>query len=188
MIGGRSIPSSTAANPKAVIAFSYGRNEQACVCEGIDDYTGGDTWSKQDLTRLTPEAPASSARRSLAWQDLLRQRLSRPGRCQPVQRSGTDRLDQHLQPPGWRLHARLAVGPQNRTAQGIRHRAVETGGSRREERLTRHASRRGRRRIRWWHHATLRLSQFCGRVLNIHELPKTHLVIRSLVLAVESDG
>ena len=25
-------------------------------------------------------------------------------------------------------------------------------------------------------------------VMNIHELPKTHLVIRSLVLAVESDG
>ena len=43
-----------AANPRAVIAFSYGGNEQACVCEGIDDFTGGDTWSKQDLTRLTP--------------------------------------------------------------------------------------------------------------------------------------
>lgn len=41
-------------NPKAVIAFSYGGNEQACVCEGVDDYTGGDTWSKQDLKRLTP--------------------------------------------------------------------------------------------------------------------------------------
>ena len=43
-----------AANPKAVIAFSYGRNEQACIRKGIDDYTGGDTWSKQDLSRLTP--------------------------------------------------------------------------------------------------------------------------------------
>ncbi len=43
-----------AANPKAVIAFSYGRNEQACIRQGIDDYTGGDTWSKQDLKRLTP--------------------------------------------------------------------------------------------------------------------------------------
>jgi hypothetical protein len=42
------------ANPKAVIAFSYGRNEQACIRKGIDDYTGGDTWSKQDLKRLTP--------------------------------------------------------------------------------------------------------------------------------------
>lgn len=41
-------------NPKAVIAFSYGGNEQACLCKGVDDYTGGDTWSKQDLTRLTP--------------------------------------------------------------------------------------------------------------------------------------
>lgn len=42
------------ANPNAVIAFSYGANEQACVCKGVDDYTGGDTWSKQDLKRLTP--------------------------------------------------------------------------------------------------------------------------------------
>ena len=44
------------ANPNAVIAFSWGANEQACVCKGIDDYTGGDTWSKQDLKRLTPKA------------------------------------------------------------------------------------------------------------------------------------
>jgi len=43
------------ANPKAVIAFSYGGNEQACVCKGIDDYSAGDTWSKQDLGRLTPK-------------------------------------------------------------------------------------------------------------------------------------
>jgi hypothetical protein len=43
------------ANPKAVIAFSYGGNEQACVRRGIDDYTAGDTWSKQDLNRLTPK-------------------------------------------------------------------------------------------------------------------------------------
>jgi hypothetical protein len=43
-----------AANPKAVIAFSYGQNEQACVCNGIDDFTGGDTWSKQDLNLFTP--------------------------------------------------------------------------------------------------------------------------------------
>jgi hypothetical protein len=42
------------ANPKAVIAFSYGRNEQACICNGVDNYTGGDTWSKEDLKRLTP--------------------------------------------------------------------------------------------------------------------------------------
>lgn len=42
------------ANPKAVIAFSYGGNEQACIHKGIDDYTAGDTWSKQDLRRLTP--------------------------------------------------------------------------------------------------------------------------------------
>lgn len=43
-----------AANPKAVVAFSYGANEQACIAKGIDDYTAGDTWSKQDLKRLTP--------------------------------------------------------------------------------------------------------------------------------------
>jgi len=42
------------ANPQAVIAFSYGRNEQACIRKGIDDFTGGDTWSKQDLKRATP--------------------------------------------------------------------------------------------------------------------------------------
>jgi alpha-L-fucosidase len=43
------------ANPKAVIAFSYGSNEQACILKGMDDYTGGDTWTKQDLKRLTPK-------------------------------------------------------------------------------------------------------------------------------------
>jgi hypothetical protein len=42
------------ANPTAVIAFSYGANEQACIKKGIDDYTAGDTWSKQVLERLTP--------------------------------------------------------------------------------------------------------------------------------------
>ena len=44
-----------AANPQSVIAFSYGSNEQACICVGVDNYTGGDTWSKQDLERLTPK-------------------------------------------------------------------------------------------------------------------------------------
>jgi hypothetical protein len=43
------------ANPKAVIAFSYGGNEFGCVNSGIDDYTAGDTWSKQDLNLLTPK-------------------------------------------------------------------------------------------------------------------------------------
>jgi hypothetical protein len=42
------------ANPKAVIAFSYGKNEFACVKPGIDDYTAGDSWTKQNLKRLTP--------------------------------------------------------------------------------------------------------------------------------------
>ena len=42
------------ANPQGVIAFSCGPNEQACMCKGVDDFTGGDTWSKQVLTRLTP--------------------------------------------------------------------------------------------------------------------------------------
>ena len=42
------------ANPKAVIAFSFGANEQGCLHRGIDDFTGGDTWSKQDLKHLTP--------------------------------------------------------------------------------------------------------------------------------------
>jgi hypothetical protein len=44
-----------AANPKAIIAFNYGANEQACLCKGVDDYTGGDTWSKQYLKQLTPQ-------------------------------------------------------------------------------------------------------------------------------------
>jgi hypothetical protein len=43
-----------AANPKAVIAFSYGSDEHACIRRGVDDYNGGDTWSKQDLTKLNP--------------------------------------------------------------------------------------------------------------------------------------
>ena len=43
-----------AGNPRSVIAFSYGPNEQACIVKGIDDFTGGDTWSRQDLKRLTP--------------------------------------------------------------------------------------------------------------------------------------
>ncbi len=50
------------ANPRAVIAFSYGHNEQACVCKGVDDYTGGDTWSKQDLKRLTPQLRPAQGR------------------------------------------------------------------------------------------------------------------------------
>lgn len=41
-------------NPHAVIAFSYGHNEHAGVHPGVDDFTGGDTWSKQDLVHLTP--------------------------------------------------------------------------------------------------------------------------------------
>jgi hypothetical protein len=49
------------ANPKSVIAFSYGHNEQACIRSGVDDYTGGDTWTKQDLKHLTPKfKPAQS--------------------------------------------------------------------------------------------------------------------------------
>jgi hypothetical protein len=42
------------ANPKAVIAFSHGDNEFAGVKPGIDDFTAGDTWKKQDLTKLLP--------------------------------------------------------------------------------------------------------------------------------------
>jgi hypothetical protein len=42
-------------NPKAVIAFSYGPREFGSIFPGIDNYTGGDTWSKQDLVKLTPK-------------------------------------------------------------------------------------------------------------------------------------
>lgn len=52
-------------NPKAVIAFSYGGDEQACIRRGVDDYTAGDTWSKQDLTRLTPTY--KPARGGILW-------------------------------------------------------------------------------------------------------------------------
>jgi len=53
------------ANPAALIAFSYGRNEQACICKGVDDFTGGDTWSKQDLARLIPAR--LPAQQGLLW-------------------------------------------------------------------------------------------------------------------------
>lgn len=43
------------ANPRSVIAFSWGSNRQACICKGVDDFTSGDAYKKQDLTRLTPE-------------------------------------------------------------------------------------------------------------------------------------
>ena len=35
------------ANPRVVIAFSFGGDEHACIRPGVDDYTAGDTWSKQ---------------------------------------------------------------------------------------------------------------------------------------------
>jgi len=48
-------------NPNAAIAFSFGGNEQACVSPGVDSFTGGDTWNKQDLPRLTPaKVPAQN--------------------------------------------------------------------------------------------------------------------------------
>jgi hypothetical protein len=43
------------ANPHAVIAISHGANEFECVKAGIDNFTAGDTWSKQDLIKLTPQ-------------------------------------------------------------------------------------------------------------------------------------
>jgi hypothetical protein len=54
-----------AANPRAVIAFSFGGNEHACIRPGVDDYTAGDTWSRQDLVRLTPEH--FPARNAILW-------------------------------------------------------------------------------------------------------------------------
>jgi len=49
------------ANRNAVIAFSWGANEQGCIRKGIDDYTCGDTWSKQDLKQLLPRTLPSQA-------------------------------------------------------------------------------------------------------------------------------
>ncbi|MBL7190024.1 MAG: alpha-L-fucosidase [Phycisphaerae bacterium] len=43
------------ANPRNVIAFSWGRNRQACLCRGVDDFTSGDSYTKQDLTQMTPK-------------------------------------------------------------------------------------------------------------------------------------
>jgi hypothetical protein len=40
---------------EAVVAFSHGKNNYSHVRIGLDDYTGGDTWSKQDLINLTPK-------------------------------------------------------------------------------------------------------------------------------------
>jgi hypothetical protein len=54
-----------AANPAAVIAFSYGSNEQACIRNGVDDFTGGDTWTKQDLAKLTPKI--KPAQEGILW-------------------------------------------------------------------------------------------------------------------------
>jgi hypothetical protein len=44
------------ANPKAVISLAYaGTSDFGPLKQGIDDYSGGDTWSKQDLTKLIPK-------------------------------------------------------------------------------------------------------------------------------------
>jgi hypothetical protein len=52
-------------NPRSVIAFSFGSDEQACVQPGIDDYSGGDTWAKVDLTQFTPEK--KPAKNGILW-------------------------------------------------------------------------------------------------------------------------
>jgi hypothetical protein len=36
-----------AANPQGVIAFSWGRNRQACMCKGVDDFTSGDSYKSR---------------------------------------------------------------------------------------------------------------------------------------------
>lgn len=44
------------ANPKAVIALAQGgMSMMGPLVPGIDDYTGGDTWTKQDLIKLIPK-------------------------------------------------------------------------------------------------------------------------------------
>lgn len=53
------------ANPRAVIAFSFGGDEEGCLCKDVDNFAGGDTWSKQDLARLTPQH--LPARGGLLW-------------------------------------------------------------------------------------------------------------------------
>ena len=53
------------ANPKSVISFSWGGNRQACMCRGVDDFTSGDSYKKQDVTRLTPKN--MPAREGILW-------------------------------------------------------------------------------------------------------------------------
>ncbi len=44
------------ANPKAVISLAQGGvSQMGPLVQGIDDYTGGDTWTKQDLIKLIPK-------------------------------------------------------------------------------------------------------------------------------------
>jgi hypothetical protein len=54
-----------AGNPRSVIAFSWGDNEQGCIQQGIDDYTAGDTWAKVDLTQFTPDK--KPAQNGILW-------------------------------------------------------------------------------------------------------------------------
>lgn len=54
-----------AGNPRGVIAFSFGGNEQACLQQGIDGFTAGDTWAKVDLTNFTPEK--KPAQNGILW-------------------------------------------------------------------------------------------------------------------------
>jgi hypothetical protein len=42
-------------NPNAVLPFSYGPNQWSCVRKGVANFTSGDTWTPQNLVRLTPK-------------------------------------------------------------------------------------------------------------------------------------
>jgi hypothetical protein len=49
-------------NPGAVIAFSWGSNEQGDLAPGVQDFAGGDTWSKLDLTQFMPKTLPGDSR------------------------------------------------------------------------------------------------------------------------------
>ena len=56
------------ANPKAVIALAQGgMSMMGPLVQGIDDYSGGDTWSKQDLGRISTSKLSSRRRNIMAW-------------------------------------------------------------------------------------------------------------------------
>ena len=126
MTGGRLSPSSTRPIPRrSSPSVTAPTNKPACA-QGVDDYTGGDTWSKQDLQRLTPQhLPAQGG---LLWHGKIYCGNVYHGQGDANQFSDQELIDwiNTCNAPGRRLHARLALRSQDRTAQRLWARTVET--------------------------------------------------------------